>query len=252
MSLYNDIMALIKSTTILMLANVTNAPAPPILNVTSMVIGSDTLTVSSTSSAFIGATVVGNGIPDNTVITDILDDGVTLTISQPAAATANGGTVSIGDVQNVIPLNYPDSPAGIQNAHSDYTFYLLTFTDQNINKQMDVSTDTAGNRVTTYVRNLKIDWQIYGDDAFEWSDTLRIMLYDPDIRALFAAQGITLIPNINEPVFIPELKGNQWYHRYDVSAKFNQLVTTQVPSPIINSANITIEDDKGVIVTCQL
>jgi hypothetical protein len=251
MSLYNNIMALIKSVTIQMLANATNAPTPPIVNVTSMVSGSNTLTVASTSSAFAGALIVGDSITNNTTITDISEDGITLTLSQPVTATASNGQLFIGDVQNVIPLNYPDSPAGIQNAHSDYAFYLLTFTDQNINRQMDVSTDTAGNRVTTYVRNLKIDWQIYGDDAFEWADTLRIMLYDPDIRALFAAQGISLIPEINEPVFIPELKGNQWYHRYDVSAKFNQLVTTQVPKQVINSTNITIEDDKGVIVTCQ-
>jgi hypothetical protein len=244
-------MLVIKNVTIQMLANVTNAPMPPVISVTSMISGSNTLAVSSTSSTFVGALIVGNGIPDNTTITDVSDDGITLTLSQLATATTDSGQVFVGDVQNVIPLNYPDSPAGIQNAHSDYAFYLVTFTDQNINRQMDVSTDTAGNRVTTYVRNLKIDWQIYGDDAFEWSDTLRIMLYDPDIRALFAAQGITLIPAINEPVFIPELKGNQWYHRYDVSAKFNQLVIMQVPSQVINSTNITIEDDKGVIVTCQ-
>jgi hypothetical protein len=77
------------------------------------------------------------------------------------------------------------------------------------------------------------------------------MLFDPDIQALLASQGISLITHIPAPIFIPEAINGYWYHRYDVSARFNQLVTYQKPIPIINSTNITLEDAKGVITQWQ-
>lgn len=159
---------------------------------------------------------------------------------------------TIDDPQNIAPLDYSQSVGVIKDPNSDYCLYMISFLPgENISKQIDVSTDGNSNRVTKYVRNLKIDWQCYGDDGMEWADTLRIMLFSPDIKALFAAQGISLIPENGWPVYIPEMKGKQWYHRYDLTAKFNQLVTRQKVTQIITSPNITIEDSKGVIISCQ-
>lgn len=153
--------------------------------------------------------------------------------------------------QNILPAYDPDSAAGVRDAHSDVVFYSLTFTDEPISRQHDVSTDDEGNRIVKYVRNLRIEWVCYGDDSFEWADTIRIMFFDPDILAEFAAQGITLITDVPAPTFVPEPKGNEWYLRYDVSARFNQLVTRQAPQPTIDSLDITLMDDKGVIQTWQ-
>jgi hypothetical protein len=158
--------------------------------------------------------------------------------------------------QNVKPLSFTESPAGLKDPHSDCVFYLVQFDDEGINRQIDDLTVPNSNpalttKRTQYVRNLRIIWQTYGDDGFEWADTLRIKLMDQDILSLFKAQGITLIPGIQAPVYIPEKIGQQWYKRYDLFAKFNQLVTLESHPPAISGVDVIIIDEKGVIGTCS-
>jgi hypothetical protein len=162
---------------------------------------------------------------------------------------------SKNDPQNVAPLDYVDSLGVLKDPHLDYVFYLISFDNENINRQMDVKITPTGdpdifNRTTVYVRNLKIDWQFYGDDAMEWADTLRMMLYDPVIGTLFAAQEISLIPAIDEAVFIPEKINTQWFHRYDLSARFNQKATLQSPVQVFESGSIEIIDNEGGVYPC--
>jgi hypothetical protein len=172
-------------------------------------------------------------------------------------STTVGSVTTTKDPQNVLPLYYPEAPAGIDSPHTDYVFYLLQFTDSPINRQIDVvhsgATDTSLiDRTTKYVRNLRISWQCYGDDAFEWADTLRIMLFDPTIKNLFAAQGISLVTDVPAPVFIPEPIGGQWFHRYDINADFNQLVTAASTVSAVASAEVIIESEKGVESECSV
>lgn len=154
--------------------------------------------------------------------------------------------------QNILPLSYPDSPAGLKNPHADCVFYLVQFDDAGINRQIDDITapnadETLVTRKIQYVRNLRFIWQLYGDDGAEWGDTLRIMLFDPDIQTLLAKQGISLITDVPDPVGpIPEKIGQQWYKRYDLYAKFNQLVTKETTLPAVASADVVIVTEKGV------
>ena len=159
--------------------------------------------------------------------------------------------------ENIMPLDLEDSPGSLENPNSDYVFYMVQFDDADINRQIDDLTVPNDNPALTtkriqYVRSLRINWQTYGDDGFEWADTIRTMLFDRDIQALFAAQGISLVTDVPEPVYIPEKIGQQWYKRYDVSAKFNQLVTKESNVPAISGAEILLEDEKGVMGTCSV
>jgi hypothetical protein len=190
-------------------------------------------------------------------------NGLTITMLAGATnapvrtTTTVGGVTTTKDPQNVLPAYHPKAPAGIRDPSSDYVFYLVQFTDSPINRQIDVihssGTDTSLiDRTIKYVRNLRISWQCYGDDAFEWADTLRIMLFDPTIKELFAAQGISLITDVSEPVFIPEPINGQWFHRYDISAEFNQLVTRTTTVSAVASADVIIETEKGVEAECSV
>ena len=159
--------------------------------------------------------------------------------------------------QNILPLNYTESPAGLKDPHKNYVFYAVQFEGENINRQLDDLTVANTNPALTtrrvrYVRNLRIIWQTYGDDGFEWADTLRIMLFDSTIQQMFAVQGISLITDVSEPVYIPEKIGQQWYKRYDFSAKFNQLVTKETNVPAVSGTEIIVVDEKGVVSTCSV
>lgn len=159
--------------------------------------------------------------------------------------------------QNILPLSNADSPAGLKDPHSNYVFYLVQFDDADINRQIDdITIENSNPALTTkriqYVRNLRFIWQIYGDDGFEWADTIRIMLFDNDIKALFAEKGISLITDVPEPVYFPEKISQHWYKRNDLSAKFNQLVTRESAVPAVSGTDIILEDEKGVVGTCSV
>lgn len=159
--------------------------------------------------------------------------------------------------QNIMPLSSPDSPAGLTDPHSDFVFYLVQFDDTDINRQIDdITVENSNPALTTkriqYVRNLRIIWQIYGDDGFEWADTIRTMLFDTDIQQLFAEQGISLITDVPEPIYFPEKINQHWYMRNDFSAKFNQLVTKESNVPAVSGTDIIIEDEKGVVGECSV
>jgi hypothetical protein len=157
--------------------------------------------------------------------------------------------------QNIAPLDYVDSVGVLQDAHSDYVFYLVAFANESINQQFDITTNTNSDptlttQSTKYVRNLQITWQIYGDDGMDWTDLIRLKLMEPDIVELFAEQGISLIPDVEQAFFIPEKVNNQWFHRYDLTARFNQLVEYDTTIAAISAADVIIETDKGEVAEC--
>lgn len=158
--------------------------------------------------------------------------------------------------QNILPLSYVESPAGLKDPHSDFVFYMVQFDNQNINRQIDTTIEDASpvtlSKKTSYVRNLRIIWQTYGDDGFEWADKIRIRLFGEDVRALLSAKGISLITDVREAQYIPEKIGQQWYKRYDLYANFNQLVTMEETVSAIAGAEIDIVDEKGVVSTCSI
>jgi hypothetical protein len=159
--------------------------------------------------------------------------------------------------QQVAPLYATESVGILQDATTNAVLYGIQFDDDRINRQIDVireanSDSSLTTKIQKYVRVLRVNWEIYGPDSFEWSDTMRIRLFDNDIRELFKAQNISLITDVLEPVFVPEAIGQQWYWRYDLSAKFNQLVIQQSTDSAVASANVIIETEKGVVAECSV
>lgn len=157
--------------------------------------------------------------------------------------------------QNIRPLNPVPNPAALKDPHADMIFYLVQFGDAPINRQIDVITEVKGTGTVTknvkHVRSLTLNWQIYGDNGMENADKIRIGLMNPDIQAMFENKNISLIPDIAEPVYVPELIGTQWYSRYNLSANFNQLVIDTSTLSTIASADVVIETEKGVVSGCS-
>ncbi len=157
--------------------------------------------------------------------------------------------------QNIRPLYPVPNPAALRNPHNDMVFYLAQFGDAPINRQIDVTTEGAGTdtitQITKHVRSLTFNWQLYGDNGMENADKIRIGLMRPDVQNMLEQNNISLIPDIPEPVYVPELIGMQWYSRYDLSANFNQLVIDTSTLSTIASADVVIETEKGVVNKCS-
>lgn len=154
--------------------------------------------------------------------------------------------------QAVLPLYSPESPAGLEDNHTDIIFYNIQPYDDGINKQIDVVggtiTDGYISQSVSYVRTWEIEWQIYGDSSFDNADKIRLALYnDSNINDDFEGLGLSIIPSIQAPVYVPEDINNQWFQRYDLRVKINELVTVQGQAPIINNAQIEIVTEDGRI-----
>jgi hypothetical protein len=161
------------------------------------------------------------------------------------------------DTQYVVPLYATESVGGLEDPFTDCVYFSVQFDDDQINRQIDVvyeenSNSSLTTRIQKYVRVLRIDWQFYGSDALERSDTLRIRLFDDDIKELFKAQNISLITDVPEPVFVPEMFNQQVYRRYDMTARFNQLVIQETTIDAVASADVVIETEKGVVAECSV
>lgn len=61
---------------------------------------------------------------------------------------------------------------------------------------------------------------------------------------------MSLVTDVPEPVFIPELLGTQWYKRYDLYADFNQLVTENKEIDLAASARVVVKTDEGIEEEC--
>lgn len=159
--------------------------------------------------------------------------------------------------QNIKPLDPTNNPAGKSKPSDNLAFYLVMFDDTDINRQIDDITDqnadpTLVTKKYQYVRNVRFIWQTYGDDGMEWADTIRFKLFMQDIQNMFAKQNMSLITDVPEPVYVPELIGQQWYKRYDLAATFNQLVEVDSALPAISGTEIYVETDKGVVGKCSV
>lgn len=152
--------------------------------------------------------------------------------------------------QNVLPLNQWEGAGGLKDIHGDFAFYFAKPRNDDFNKQMDVrivpTEDPATiTRETKYNREFRLDLIFTGDDAYEWADTLRRMLFDPEITADFASQGISLVATVDEADFAPEPVGQQWLQRYDLHADFNQLIISQSSITTVGTADIVIINEDG-------
>lgn len=158
--------------------------------------------------------------------------------------------------QNIIPFDLTDDSGVLTDPHSDVVLYHVQFDNRDSNRQIDTTVKDESpvslNRQTRYVRTLRILWQIYGDDGFEWADRMRIKLFSPDVQSLLAAKGISLVTDVQEAQYVAEKVGQQWFRRYDLNADFNHLVTLEETVPTVASAEINVTDKKGVVSICSI
>lgn len=156
---------------------------------------------------------------------------------------------------NIYPMNAPFNAAGLRKNTTDYVVFLISPTDRRINRQVDISyqeIDGQSVQIAKQVKIWRINWEFYGPDSAEWADKVRLaLLADSNRHDEFAAQGMSVITDIPAPQYLPDAINLGWFERHDLYADFNQLVVTTSPIDEIDSANIVLEDDKGVIHTWQ-
>lgn len=124
--------------------------------------------------------------------------------------------------------------------------------DDEYNRQRDVTTNqktpSTLQQLTTYVRVWRVMWTLMGPNSFDRARQIKSALFTQTPHDLFAVLNVKLylVTDISAPRRVPEFIAGQWWERVDFECQFNELVTEEVLTNAVASAEVIVETDKGV------
>lgn len=98
----------------------------------------------------------------------------------------------------------------------------------------------------------KIHWTIYGPSGADNARNIVTAMWLDWAHDYLAASAIYAVPRWNRPTRAPELYAGQWWSRYDLELKFNELVTESIVDPAAAGLEVTVITDTGIEEQCQL
>ena len=107
---------------------------------------------------------------------------------------------------------------------------------------------------TIYTRVWEIGFVFYGPNSFDRARQLKACLYQDFVHDTLEASNLYLDMVIGTIRRTPELFQNQWWERSGFSARMNEQVTDTLTKQTIQSSEIILEDEAGIItdVTVEL
>lgn len=129
----------------------------------------------------------------------------------------------------------------------DVIFIRVAPEDNKLARQMDVlyrdeeaSSNLSLKKRVGYTRVYKINWTLYGPNAYDNADLLRASIFDRDYTREIRENNLFLITDVSMPRRVPELLNKQWWERVDFSASYNEAVIRESEVPVITSTEIKI------------
>jgi hypothetical protein len=107
---------------------------------------------------------------------------------------------------------------------------------------------------TIYTRVWEIGFVFYGPNSFDRARQVKACLYQDFVHDTLEASNLYLDTVIGTVRRTPELFQNQWWERSGFSARMNEQVTDTLTKQTIQSSEIILEDESGIItdVTVEL
>jgi hypothetical protein len=87
----------------------------------------------------------------------------------------------------------------------------------------------------------------YGPNAFDRARQVKACLYQDFVHDALQASNMYLDTFIGTPSRNPELFQNQWWERTDFSARMNEHVTDTLTKQTMQSVEVTLETEHGII-----
>lgn len=97
-----------------------------------------------------------------------------------------------------------------------------------------------------YTQVWKLHWTIYGPNGADNARNIVTALWLDWAHDLLAASNIYAIPRWSRPTRAPELFEGQWWARYDLELKFNELVKETIVDPAAAGLEVTLITDTGI------
>lgn len=135
---------------------------------------------------------------------------------------SDGETFPSGNIR----FAYQEMGQPFFNRGETYVYIDLFETDFETNRHMDffykvVDDDLIESR--TSMKRIICRFILYGDNALNIANKIRLGLYDDSIRKTFKKESLFLIPDIPSPILTKELINNTWFKRVDFDVNYNGL-----------------------------
>lgn len=132
----------------------------------------------------------------------------------------------------------------------DVAFIRAVRVPDPITRQRDtnyqVQDPTTIQMTAAYTRVHMISWIVYGPNSDTNIELIRDGLFLPAAKLTLAQNNLYMVLDVPPPQYVPELFNGQWWPRYDLQVRFNELVERYSTVPSIASVNITVETDDGI------
>jgi hypothetical protein len=97
------------------------------------------------------------------------------------------------------------------------------------------------NRVINYSRVWEVSWICYGPNSSQNIETIRNQIFMPTFTNQAKTKNMYLITDTGMPRYAPEIFNDQWWERWDLSARYNEGVVRIDKVPYLNDINIVIQ-----------
>lgn len=94
----------------------------------------------------------------------------------------------------------------------------------------------------TYTRGWRVAWTLYGPNATDRARMLHSALFLDLFNDQFNSQNLFPVPDMPEPIRIPELVNAQWFERADFYCNMYENVTETILDNVVTSVEVKLYD----------
>ncbi len=224
--------------------------------------GSNQIQVADGSAISVGQSVVGWGIPANTIVSAVA--GNTVIISNPALQSGSsvsgygqgqygfggyGGNSSVIIAFGSDPMAFYKVRIGWQEEGQpawqicdDICAIIATIADDPYNRIRDVqfadNDETTLLQTTQYTRVWKVHLVLYGPNSFDNARLIKSCLFLGWVTDALANSNLYLITDVADPIRAPEEFEGQWWERSDIEFRLNENVLETITVQSVSSVEV--------------
>jgi hypothetical protein len=151
-----------------------------------------------------------------------------------------------------VRLEWPTSGQPAWKISEDVTFLKVTEEDDSYNRIRDRRYSPNGSTTVlsedVYTRVWRVSWACYGPNSFDNARLIKSALMQLDyVTDQMAQVRLYLVTDIPATTRAPEKFQGQWWERTDLSIKVNEQVEESLTVPTIQSAQILLENEAGMV-----
>ena len=151
-----------------------------------------------------------------------------------------------------VRLDWPTGGAPGWGIGDDVAFIRTTEEDDVYNRLRDrvigPLNSTVLNSTDTYTRVWRVSYSFYGPNSFDNARLLKSSLLSLDFaHDTLANANLYLVTDIPATTRNPEKYQGQWWERCDLSVKLNELITETLTVSSIQSAEVLLYTERGLV-----